>query len=281
MAKKIREAKIVSPSTLFIYAEQKIGKTTACLQLESAELWDCHAGADAYRGPIEEIHSYQDMLKAATENKKTRACKVVILDTTLDVVNMLAGPAMKLYKESLSGQSLEKAKGQKWYEEFDKLDPSVVLSLVDFNKAQDAVLQTFIKLVNYLKTCYEKIIFIAHSKLGSAQSEKNNLLVKEIDLPQKIREYVLRFSDQVCIAYREANEVILDFTQIDEASKLGGRFSYLHDKKITLSKLENDELTTFWYRVYPDIYNITEDDLKQEIRAKEAQEEEDRRLLGK
>lgn len=281
MAKKIRAAKITSPSTLFLYAEQKIGKTTACLQLEDAQVWDCHAGADAYSGPIEEITCYQDMLRIATENKKSKDYKVVVLDTTLDVVNMLAAPAMKLYKESLSGQSLEKAKGQKWYEEFEKLDPNVVLSLVDFNKAQDAVLQTFIKLINYLKTCYEKIIFIAHSRLGSAQSEKNNLLVKEIDLPQKIREYVLRFSDQVCIAYREANEVVLDFTQIDEASKLGGRFSYLHDKKIVLSKLEKSKLDTFWYRVYPDIYNISEEDLNNEIKEREEREEEDRRLLGK
>lgn len=265
MAKRFREALIKSPSTLFFYAEHKLGKTMACLNLKDSLLWDCQKGSEAYSGYIEEIGSYQDMIRSAEENKKTRDYKVVVIDSIADMNRYLAPVAVQSYKKALTGKQLEEAEKQEWYKKTDTMDPNLVLSLIGYAKGNDVVFETFVKFFNYLKTCFDKVIFIAHSKLGGAGAEKSSLLVKEIDLPVLIREYVLRYSDQVCIGYRKGNELIMDFSQVSEGAKTGGRFDYLEGKKVVISTKNGDDYRTYWHRVYPDLYEVSSEDLKREF----------------
>jgi len=280
MAKKFREALIKSPTTLFFYAEHKIGKTMACLNLKDALLWDCQHGADAYSGDIDNISNYQDMIRSAEENKKNRDYKILVVDSIYDMIRFLAPIAVQSYKNALTGKQLDEAKVQDWYKNTDKMDPNLVLSLIGFAKGNEAVFETFAKFFNYLKTCFDKIIYIAHNKLGNSAAEKGNLLVKEIDLPMQIREYVLRYSDQVCIGSRKGNNLIMDFSQVSEGAKTGGRFDYLEGRKIVISNKEGEEYETFWHRIYPDVYGLSGEDVKQELDKLEEEARREREMLS-
>ena len=287
MAKQKRGALIFSPSILFIYAEQKIGKTYACTRLEGAELWDFQNGADAYEDAfIENITSYDDMIRAVETNKVSKQFKIVVIDTLLDMNRMLSKFAVKMYKESLTGKDLESAKKETWYTETEKLDPNLVLQLIGFNKGEEARYEALVKFVKYLRTSYEKIVFIAHNKLNNnTLAEKGVMVVKEIDLTNKIKEYVLRYADQICMATRDNDtQVYVDFSQKGgggDANKLGGRFDYLEGKKFVLSEKDaTGEIHTFWHRIFPDIYGITAEDVKKEIQELEEKEKADLALLS-
>lgn len=286
MAKIKREALIKSPTMLLIYAQQKMGKTLACLGFEHAELWDCQHGADAYNGYITTISSLEDMKRAAIENKKNRDYKAVILDTVFDVVRYLAPAAVVKFKQTLSAKQAEPYINTAWYKEPEKLnveDAISILKTVDFSKGNEVWAEVFISFMNFLKTCYDKVVLIAHSNLGSAAIEKNQILVKEIDLPKNIREYVLRYSDQIGIGTRTNNKLYLDFTQFgdDAKVKLGGRFSYLDNRKVEISqKTADDTIVTFWHRIFPDLYNMTPADVEREYQEQKQQQLADEAMIA-
>ena len=273
MAKVKREALIKSPSTLLFYAEQKTGKTMACIELKDAELWDCQEGAKAYEGFIETIRNYQDMVRCANENKNSRQFKVLVIDSVADILRLIAPRAFEKYKESLTGKDLTAAQAQEWYKN-DKIDPITALGMLDYGKGDTIVFDTFVKFIDYIKTCYEKIIYIAHPQLRTANSNQQELQIKEIDLPKKVKEYLLRYSDQICIGMRKGNEFIMDFSQGQDLVKLGGRFDYLEGRKIVLSTKNGINYKTYWERIYPDLYDIPLSKVKEDI-IKEQEEKAD------
>ncbi len=268
MAKIKRKAVIKSPSTFFLYGEQKTGKTSALLDLLDCVLWDCHKGSLAYEGYIKEVNNYNDLIKFAEENIKAAPedkFKIVAIDSALDIVTMLAPRALEYYKNSLSGNDLKAAQMEDWYKNPASVNADLMLNLLSYGKGAEALTSTFVKFFNYIKSAFEKVIFVGHSKLNSTQTEKTHkLIVKEMDLPNKIKDFLLRNCDQIGMVYRKDNTLIADFAHSEESAKLGGRFDYLEGEKIVLSIKQDGEFKTNWHKIFPDIYGISKEDLMKE-----------------
>lgn len=255
MAKQLVEAVKFSPDFLVIIADPKVGKTPTCMGLKDALLVDMQEGALSYRGYKKQAKTLADIKAICAENRKDRDYKVIVIDTIKEYIDALIPAAEERYKKTQAGKNFKSGVE-------DLLQVPYGAGTTFLEKEFDHIMETEIK------TAFDKVIFLGHTKTTGSSEDNTELTVKSIDTVGKIRNVVTRQCDAIAIMTRKKNKGYLDFKN-DEGAIAGSRFDYLVNQKIMISEKEGNTLNTYWENVFPDMYGKT----VEEIMASQVKEE--------
>lgn len=265
MAKKFSAAKVVSPKFLVIIAEPKIGKTTICMGspdeelkeagllkvantgLKKALIIDMEGGTDYYVGHVErDVKTLDEIKRICKENRETKEYEIVVIDSIRKYIEALIPAAEIRYKNTVAGKNYKVGVE-------DLIQVPFGAGTKFLEDEFDYVFET------ELKTSFNKVIMIGHTKNNSSIEDATELTIKSIDTVGKIKNLVTRNCDSICFMTRKKNRGYLDFNS--ENAIAGSRIGYLSNKKILISEKKGDQVETYWERVFPELYGKTVEEI--------------------
>lgn len=236
---KKEPAKVTDARFLVIYGKQKTGKSTVCSKLDGALLIDLKDEFDFLEGMKVSAKNLTELGEIITAlNERKNAYKYIVLDNSSWLLEMVGPLASKLYRATPLGQN--------W-----KGDDVMMLPRGAGYLYQK---QAFMQIVDCFRKVTQRFILIGHLKeqnqIGPNGEEQ---LEYNLDLPQGLRDLVLRNADAIGRFYREENKCVIDFDGRGNITAQA-RQPHLRGQKICLGEMnEKGDIVTHWNKIYKDV----------------------------
>ena len=242
----------VNPVKLLLFAHTKVGKTTAVSKLPNALIIDLENGTNYITGNILNVKQlslqsgkkeYAILYEIAKEIEETnqiqkrKVFKFIVFDTITALQDIAENLALEMYKMSPIGKNyrgsniLELPQGGGYYW---------------LRKAFTSLYGAFENLSDYL-------IFLGHIKLSSITKDGEELTARDIELSGKMKQIICADCDAIGYLFRDKkapNKVIVSFKTNYLDLVTGARPQHLKDQEFVLTELENNNLKTYWEKIY-------------------------------
>jgi hypothetical protein len=229
------QASAHNPRKLIIYSKPKTGKTSLLAALENNLIIDLENSADYFDSmhvKISNVDEYMELLREI--HKAGKPYKYITLDTLTKLEDIALPYALKLYKQTPMGKG------------FSGTDVLTLPNGAGYKYLRDAMTN----LINGLYQCAENVILLGHLKTTVLEREGKEVSAKELDLTGKIKSMISADVDAIGLLYRGADsQNILSFKTTDDVI-CGARSPHLKDQEIVVSELINNELKTYWNKIY-------------------------------
>lgn len=259
LPKKKIPAAHLSPSTLIIMSEIKLGKTSLvagldnCLLIELEPKRADHVEAlKIYANSVDEIAAIGKQIK-----EEDFPYKYVALDTLTALERICISYAEILYSRKLVGKNwFKKNNDGTLAPDSGKAIYGDILSLpkgAGYKYLKEAVL----KVIEMVKKMAPYVIFVGH--LQEVGYEKNGVETTclELDMTGKLRRLIPSMVDSVGYMYRKQPNVnYISFIASSEV-KCGGSAAHIRNKEFPISELithedGTEEVVTHWDKIYID-----------------------------
>lgn len=255
---KKRKALITVPSSLMLFSEPKVGKTSIAAQLPDCLIADFEKGSHAIEAMSVDINSIADVHNLHAAIKKAKyPYKFIVADTVSAIEDMCLQEADYRYAMSPEG------KKDNWillddngnlHPTSGKLLTGGILNL-GFGKGYNLVNDVFNEVMATLKKCAPRIILLAHSVTTTKRKNGKETTSLDIMLGKKARFSATFRSDAIGYVYRtKDSQNWINFTATDDVLA-GNRFRYLEKEHILISEFiddekGNEELVTYWEKIF-------------------------------
>jgi len=252
---KITKAKTVNPGIMLLYGPHKVGKTEICSQLPNHFIMQLEPrGSDCVDAVSMDINGpklFNEVL-STLEAATTKLYDYLIVDTMtkLDEWSSMVG----------TYNYMSKSAGKK----FNRDDKGVLIPYGDvrfedvntlpngygYIHSRNAVLNWYDRIeAIHAKGIVTHVILLAHIKDKYTTNETDEVNTKAINMTGKLPDILCSRVDAVCAFYRKGKEGALNFDN-DYKIVSGSRSKHLDGEIIISEKLENNDIKTFWERVY-------------------------------
>jgi len=238
LIKGVTKATLVNPRTMIVFSFPKCGKTELVSQLDNHLIVDYDDAADWYENNAVQISSLKQH-SALLKELREDSChfKYIILDTitsmAITVANQLAVYAYN--KDNNTSKSL-----------------SWDINLLEYGKGVHYVRNAMQRIIKSFQPYCDTLVLCGHVLDKAANSGGNQLSIKEIDLPGKLKNIIGLKVDAIGLLYRrETNKNYLSFLHSEEVTG-GNRAKHLRNKEFLISELDSktDALTTHWDKIF-------------------------------
>lgn len=252
---EIKTSTLDHPKYMIVYAQPKVGKTTALSHLQNACIVDWENGTKYIKGvavfnvideakefkgnPVQTINAFAQML----EDYKTKSGKYpydyLVIDSLTKIGEVAAKLATVLYKNSVIGKSftgtdvvseLPNGGGYEWLRQAYKI-------LID-------------PLVDKSNKC---TILVAHTKIASIQKDGKEMSVNDITVTGKYKLALAADVDSIGLMYRDpknSNILYLSFKSDPSEIICGSRVEKLRDQVIPILTLDGKTFKSNWNEVF-------------------------------
>lgn len=239
----------VNPSTLIIFSQPKVGKTSAFSQLKDCLIFDLEGGSDFVEAlkidiikeaneneeiPIILLKKYIKEIKKANKEKGDYVYKRIVVDTATALEEMVKPLASQLYKNTPMGKNWQ---------------GKDILTLP--NGAGYLFLRNAFKMViNSLEEICDTLIISGHVKDKLVEKDGKEMNERGLALAGKMSSIICSQVDAVGYMYRDENEAIINFKP-SESLLSGSRVEHIRNKEILISKMdEKGKLVTYWDKIF-------------------------------
>jgi hypothetical protein len=254
---KKRPPLITVPSSLMLFSEPKVGKTSIAAQLPDCLIADFEKGAHAVEAMSVDINSVADVHKLYAAIKEAGfPYKFLVADTVSAIEDMCLKEAEYRYANSPDG------KKDNWIllDDAGNLHPASgksqtggILNL-GYGKGYNLVNDVFNEVMATLKKCAPRIILMAHSVTTTKKKNGKDITSLDIMLGKKARFSATFRSDAIGYVYRKKDgQNWINFTATDDILA-GNRFRYLEKEHILISEFiedgDDEKLVTYWEKIF-------------------------------
>jgi hypothetical protein len=241
-----------SPKKLLIYSSPKVGKTSLVSKLpncliidmeDSSSFYDCmsvNICKIASENNITKLNALKEVIKSLhaqkVANKNIPIYDYICLDTTSALEDLAITLANIRYKESPIGKSFT----------------GDVMNLPQ-GAGYALLREAFDILYNYFNDFYGKgLILLGHTKSSSINKNGMDLNCKDLAMTGKLKQIITSQMDCIGNLYRNksTNENIISFKSSEQDLLSGSRCKHLQQQEFVISKLEGDELITYWDKIF-------------------------------
>jgi len=226
----------ISPRSILIFGQAKVGKTTAVANLESNLILDFDDGTRSIKALKIHIKDFTQLREVLTEIKNQgKPYKYITVDTVSKLESMCEELALKMYQKTTMGKAykggiLELPQGGGYY----YLRKAVKIVLEEIGDSAD------------------RIILIGHLKDKFIEKEGKEFTVREVDLAGKLASIICAEVDATAYMYRDKNKAVLNFA-CGETLIAGSRQKHLFGKEIVISEEdEKGKITYYWDSIFID-----------------------------
>lgn len=247
--KKIKSVSL-NPSTMIIYSQPKMGKTTAVSQLEDCLIIDIENGSkfvDAMKMNVIDIAKKQkklpivilkkiiNQIKKENEAKDGYVYRRIALDTVSALEDIAIPLANSMYKATPMGRNWE---------------GKSVLTLPQ-GAGYYYLREALNSIINELSELCETLILLGHVKDKLIEVDGKEMNERGISLTGKTGPILCAQVDAIAYFYRDENEGRLNFKP-SESLLSGTRIKHLRNKDVLLSEYdeEKDIVTTNWDKIF-------------------------------
>jgi hypothetical protein len=244
----MRKPTQVNPRTLLLFSTHKCGKTHLVSKLEDHLIVNFDDGADFYEcnatDPLKNLNDlkkfYSELKELYTSNGKKPVFKYIVIDT---ITAFLDGPGKAL---AIKYYNLEQNKNY---------SSSFNIEGLPFGAGYQYIRLAVLNTIQELQKYCETLIVLAHSKTNVITTNGEELMIKDVDLPGRLKNQVGYTVDAIGLLYRkEDDENWVKFTHSDDLPA-GNRAKHLRNRDILISKLENfgtkdEKLVTYWDEIF-------------------------------
>lgn len=216
---------MVSPKSLLLFGQSKVGKTTKLSELEDCLIIDTENGTDFVESMSVKVNNLKDLN---------------------DLVKALAEPGARRYKyialDTVDNVAL-------WYEQFvvkrATQDNPKIKALIDipYGGGYGMVRDYVGEFLRRLKQFSDRVIEIGHRKKTIIGEDSNDLAELTLDLPGKLKNLIMADADAIGYVYRdeETSQLMVSFkaTGVVDA---GSRCDHLRNQVIPFE----------WDKIYVD-----------------------------
>lgn len=239
----IRESQIVNPEVMLMFSLPKAGKTHALTHLPNHLIldFDPREATRYYRCNsvyIPDLNTYSELRKELKEDG--HKFDYLIIDTITSAMDSIVRP--------LAVFNWNKEQKQE-----DKRPLSWDITTLEWGAGWGYLREALKQIVKQLVPFGKYIIFTAHTGDKYIKKKGEELTVKTVDLPGKLKNIFAVSSDAICTFYREdGNKCVMNFTHDEEEQEAGTRSPHLRNKIITVSEFDEEKqvLTTHWDRIF-------------------------------
>jgi len=240
----------LSPQTLIIYGNPKVGKTSALISLPNCITISMEPGVEMHDMVYVKANDFAQFVDACDSIKRDGTYKFIAIDTVSRLEDFTNAEANRRYRRSNFGRNFEKDGGEDILTELEHGAGYMHARRV-FNEALDKAISSA-----------PKTIFIAHSTdkvikdqgapdVTSAQidliGKHKQILCARGEIGHLVRKTRLRKTADG----RTVEDGMLNF-KTTEKLVCGARFNHLAGKEFTF--LDGETLATNWHLIYPDLF---------------------------
>lgn len=248
---KPKEPLTADPRLLIIYSKPKQGKTTAFSLLPNNLIIDMEEGSDHVGGLIIKANTFNELRNVIAEMRKQKIqYDYITLDTTTVLEEFSAEFGKELYQATPMGAN------------WGKIDPKTK----KVKAGQDNILklpngagylyvrEAFQKIINGFRPFAKKCLILSgHVKDKLIEKDGEEIEELQIDLAGKLARIIPSKADAIGLAYREDNQMIVNFDGGDE-SVIEARPAHLSGQKIVLTEKGKDgKITAYWDRIFTEL----------------------------
>jgi hypothetical protein len=236
---KLNPVKRRNPRLLFLYGKEKIGKTTAVAQLPDSYLLELvHEGAGAdyieYKGScIETLNDFDNALPQLRQWNIDKKFKRLVIDSIDSLVSWIEDRCTNAYQKSINKE---------------KVGIVATVFELNFGKGHDMAVQLLKDYIAKLLGCCDELVFVGHCK--AADKTEQTVIVKEVDLPGKLRNKVVYTADAAGYVFLQGKgDLWVTFHSADEIAG-GSRSRHLAGQRIQLGTFVNGAMKADWSKIY-------------------------------
>lgn len=241
------------PNTLLLIGKPKVGKTTVCSTIPNSVIIDYEKGTNFIEHSA--IFDAHEVAKEDWRLLKNSGFRYGIIDSATSMENFLCRQIVA-----------EENKRIKKTNALTKQQLPLVsdISEMAYGKGYGLLREATLKHLEFLQSCFERLIIIGHSKDKQIASDQ---IALDLDLTGKNAPIFMSKIDCIGFLYREKSKLMLSFeTTVDYIG--GSRIDRFDGKKFTISEKTEKGITTYWDSIY-DLSVIGKDENKQETKEKE------------
>lgn len=125
---------------------------------------------------------------------------------------------------------------------------------VGWNKGVEMIQTAFEEIINEFRKYTNTLILKVHGKDSFSMVKDKEVTMEALDLPKGIAGWLAKEVDSIGSMYRIENNINkISFAKTINNPLLGSRAEHISNKVITISKLEDDKLITYWETIFPHI----------------------------
>lgn len=241
-----------SPKNLIIFSKPKVGKTELLAQLPNCLILDLEDGSDYVDALKIKASSVQDIEDIGKEIiAQGNPYDYVAIDTMTALEKLCIPYAEVIYSRTPMGKNWFKkdAKG-KLLPQSGKIMYGSIINLPN-GAGYMYLREAFAKMISFIKTWAPRIIEVCHVKDILLDKDGSEFSVMDLNLTGNIKRTTAAQSDAIGYLYRKGNQNILSFKTSGDTTA-GARPKHLSNAEIVISEMKDNELVTYWDKVYID-----------------------------
>ena len=239
LPKEKLKARIENPRFLILFGKPKSGKTTLASKLDNNLIVDLEGGSEFLEALAIQARSVNDLGEIANaireEIKKEgkKPYKYITIDNASRLEEMCMSFAIQLYKATPMGKK---------YEGTD-------LRTLPNGSGYLYIRQAVRKVIDMFRGLCDNFILIGHTRDKLINKNGEEMSEMSLDLVGALANIICGEADAVGYVYRKKNETHISFEGGDN-SVIEARAPHLRGKNIVAESDENNEITTYWDKIY-------------------------------